>query len=543
MRNLFQFVAFVFLLMAMIALPVRPSRAAMMDASFLDPTFGVGGKVTTDFFAKLDVIEDMTIQPDGRIVAAGDVYSPQSGFDLAVARYNADGTLDQTFGSGGKVTLDCFGREDDGIAIAVQRDGKIVVAGLTFGARSSSLAAPDARDRSSLVVARFNANGTLDASFGGGRGWLVAQFDGVASANDVAIQSDGRIVVVGQGVSGRNAPTIGGGADFVVIRYNSDGSPDTSFGGGGVVFTDFAEGSDFADSVALQADGRIVVAGSSSLKFALARYNSDGSLDVSFGSGGKVTNDSMAAGGNAKSVAIQSDGRIVAAGVSGSNFALARYNPNGTLDSTFGSAGNVIGSFGGTSVGYDLAIQRDGRLILGGYVSRTTGYDFAVARLNTNGSFDTTFGAGGVITADFYGKADFAYAVGIQCDGRIVVAGSDANTDEGDFALIRINPFDYCVQDDTNGNVLLVSVNSGDYLFFDFRKTVVLFGRGKIAVNSCKITLADAGPNPKQPDRNVQATVNPCARTGSASVQVTATGATYSIFDSDLTNSVCACAR
>ncbi|HJQ22921.1 MAG TPA: delta-60 repeat domain-containing protein [Blastocatellia bacterium] len=533
----------VFLLMAMIALPVQPGRAATNDVSFLDPTFGSGGKVTTDFFADLDVIEDMTIQPDGRIVVAGDVYSPQTSFDLAVARYNANGTLDATFGSGGKVTLDFFGREDDGIAIAVQRDGKLVVAGLTFDAQDALLASPDARSQSSLVVARFNANGALDLSFGGGRGWVVAEFGGSSYANDVAIQSDGRIVVVGHATSNRNAPRIGSATDMLIARYNSDGSPDTTFGGIGRVFTDFSEGNDSANSVALQADGRIVVAGSTSGKFALARYNNDGSLDSSFGSGGKLTNDFMSAGGSAASVAIQADGRIIAAGTSGSSFALARYNANGALDATFGSGGKVLANFGGTSVGYDLALQRDGRLILGGYVTRATGTDFAVARLNANGSFDTTFGAGGIVTADFFSKNDFAYAVGIQCDGRIVVAGSDSKTDEGDFALIRINPFDYCVQDDSNGTVLLVSVNSGDYLFFDLRKNVSLYGRGQITVNSCKITLTDAGPTPKQPDRSVQALVNPCMRTGSASVQIYATGATYSIFDSDFSNSVCACAH
>src|SRR5262245_24661714 len=212
------------------------------------------------------------------------------------------GALDPTFGTGGKVTTDLQGSsQDDGQAVAVQADGKIVVAGSFQGI--------------DFAVVRYNADGTLDATFGTG-GKVITNFGPgftTDAAQDLAIQSDGKIVVVG-------SSTNSVGTDFAVARYNADGTLDASFGTGGLVTTNFGGTSlDAAQGVAIQADGKIVVTGSSNSAspqddFAVVRYNADGSLDTGFGTGGKVTTDFAGSIDDAFAVALQADGKIVAAG-------------------------------------------------------------------------------------------------------------------------------------------------------------------------------------------------------------------------------------
>jgi uncharacterized delta-60 repeat protein len=205
------------------------------------------------------------------------------------------------------------------------------------------------------------AAGDLDTSFGVG-GKVVTDVSQAGSfdesANDVAIQPDGKIIAVGQAVNSGN-----GTSDFAVIRYNPDGSLDTSFGIGGQVLTDFNNSTDWALAIALQLDGRIVVAGYASTPnlaytFAVARYTSNGELDQSFGTGGKVTVffNKIFKGGKSlrplvasliRDVAIQSDGKIVLAGFADNNFGLARLSPDGSLDLNFGTGGKTILSLGG----------------------------------------------------------------------------------------------------------------------------------------------------------------------------------------------------
>ena len=241
--------------------------AAVAAPGALDPTFGTSGEVTTDFGGS-DSAQAVAIQSDGKIVAAGGTFSFPSG-DFAVARYNVDGSLDPTFGSGGKVTTD-FGGFDAASAVVIQPDGRIVAAGRSGGG--------------DFALARYNADGSLDPTFGSG-GKVTTDFGGgFDAAFGVALQTDGKIIAVGQGASS---------FDFALARYNADGSLDPTFGSGGKVTTDFTGGFEDAIAVAIQLDGRIVVTGQTFSggfqKFALARYNADGSLDTSFGSGGIVT--------------------------------------------------------------------------------------------------------------------------------------------------------------------------------------------------------------------------------------------------------------
>ena len=228
----------------------------------------------------------------------------------------ADGDLDTSFGTGGKVVTSFLGQDDFVRSIAIQSDGKIVVAGETKNGTYDEFA-----------LARYNPDGTLDTSFGNSGGKMITNSNNNGDhARSVAIQSDGKIVLAGAGDNTGND-------DFALYRYNTDGSLDSSFGTGGKVFTAVGSGNDFAESVAIQSDGKIVVAGysynGSNDDFALVRYNTDGSLDTSFDSDGKVTTDFGAGSDVANSVAIQSDGKIVAAGNSKNgnyrDFALVRY--------------------------------------------------------------------------------------------------------------------------------------------------------------------------------------------------------------------------
>ena len=280
----------------------------------LDTTFGTDGKVTTDFTGVGDLATAVAIQADGKIVAAGATDSGVLGEDFALARYNADGTLDTTFGTDGKVTTDFTGVGDVARAVAIQADGKIVAAGTGSG---------------SPELARYDPAGTLDPTFGN-EGRVVTDFSGFASflAYAVAIQADGKIVAAGEHFE---CFIDGCESGFLLLRYNTDGSLDTTFGGDGV--TGGFPG--WANAVAIQVDGRIVAAGEwlnppNDPRFAVLRYKTDGTLDQSFGKHGWVLTDFTRGTDVAQGVAIQADGKIVAAGgsaVFGPNpkFALARY--------------------------------------------------------------------------------------------------------------------------------------------------------------------------------------------------------------------------
>ena len=392
----------------------------------LDSSFSGDGKVTTPIRSNPDH-EDYgqatAIQSNGKIVVAGYSFNGND-TDFALARYNSDGTLDTSFDSDGKVTTD-FGSSDDFCgAIAIQSDGKIVVAGHSNDGTGWDFA-----------LARYNSNGTLDTSFDGD-GTVITP---IGTGNDfdgaIAIQGDGKIVAAGYSND-----------DFALARYNSDGSFDSNFGSGGKVITPIGSGGDYVHALAIQSNGKLVAAGSSyngsNYDFALVRYNSDGSVDTNFGSGGKVITSFGSDGDYAYAVVIQSDGKIVAAGDSElslpassyPDFALARYNSDGSLDTSFGSGGKVTTSNG--AVG-GAALQSDGKIVVVGAIFNGSNNDFALARYNSNGSLDTSFGSGGKVTTPIGGSNDVGRATAIQRDGRIVVAGYSNNGTNNDFALAR----------------------------------------------------------------------------------------------------------
>ncbi|HET6978798.1 MAG TPA: hypothetical protein VFI24_20870 [Pyrinomonadaceae bacterium] len=400
----------------------------------LDPTFGSGGIVRTDFSGNIDRANAVGIQADGKIVAAGSSFSSAKTVeDFIVARYNTNGSLDKRFGSNGKITTDFFRNVDTINALVIQPDGKIVVAG--FAQLAGSGGTPRV-----FAVARYTSDGRPDTTFGNG-GSITTSFGGTfAAASAIMLQPDGKIVVAGTADFNPRVP--GSGLDFAVARYLPNGGLDASFGDAGQIVFDFFGSFDQANTAALQPDGKIIVAGSASydsfnrdIGFALTRFNADGTTDFSFATGGKQITSFFDAGAKANGIVIQPDGRFVVAGTASdsatrpvaTDFALARYNSDGSLDSSFGIGGETAIPFSDSASeqANALALMSDGKIIVAGSAFKTfaTPPDFALRRYNSDGSIDKSFGTDGSVITDLAGGTDNAQAVAIQADGNAVVAG------------------------------------------------------------------------------------------------------------------------
>ncbi|KAF0172455.1 MAG: hypothetical protein FD161_4034 [Limisphaerales bacterium] len=401
-----------------------PAPAAPGD---LDPAFGTGGKVLTPIGSGNDQGLSVAVQSDGQIVVAGISYSGTNS-DFALARYRSTGALDTTFGIGGKVTTPIGSSQNYGFSVAVQSDGKIVVAGSAHNGTSLDFA-----------LARYTSAGALDPTFGTG-GKVTTP---IASGNDygfsMALQSDGKIVVAGSAHNGNNK-------EFALLRYTSTGTLDTTFGTGGKVLT-LVGGTDAeSHTVTVQSDGKIVVAGYAFnglayYDFALVRYTSTGALDPTFGSGGMVITPFISNSGDyGRSVAVQSDGKIVVAGytenATTTDFALVRYTSAGALDPTFGTGGKVTTPVGSArAYGLSVALQINGKIIVAGSAGGGTGTDFALVRYTSAGVLDTTFGTGGKVLTPVGSGDDDGRSVALQGDGKIVMAGYVGPS--FDFALVR----------------------------------------------------------------------------------------------------------
>jgi len=410
----------------------------------LDPTFGTGGMVMTDLNRSTDLANAVAIQSDGKLVVVGQTYknNDYSDEDFAVTRYNTDGTLDNTFGRGGKVRTDFPGLAAVPSAVVIQPDGKIVVAGGAF---------PQFTFAGNFEVVRYNPNGSLDRSFGNG-GIVTTTFPEGSYAFDVALQPDGKIVAAGT-VFVDFIPGEPSNTDFALARYNPDGTPDAAFGSGGQVSTDFVGMEDDAFSVLIQSDGKIVAVGSANspatyYDFAAVRYLSNGTIDTAFGVAGKVSTDFGDHNfDRAQSAALQSDGKIVAAGFAISqnglseNFAVARYTANGVLDTTFSRDGITQIDFGNCcQSAYQVLLQSDGKIITVGYPNtEDSDSDFLLARLNPRGSLDPTFGVGGRVRTSFGDLNGGANGAALQSDGKIVAVGFQATFSNqwSNFALAR----------------------------------------------------------------------------------------------------------
>jgi uncharacterized delta-60 repeat protein len=401
-----------------------PATAGWAKAGDLDPSFSKDGRVRTSFIGFNANADDVAVRSDGKIVAVGSMFDGVKD-RFALARYNPNGSLDRTFSRDGKVMTDLTTGNDVAFGVALLPNGKIVAAGRGRGIGGR------------FALARYRSTGVLDTTFNHDGKVLTNFSDAEDVAFGVAVQADHKIVAAGRAG--------GSGGRFALARYTRDGSLDKTFDGDGKVGTEFSAGFDAAFSVLIQPDGRIVAAGEAEGDFALARYNSDGTLDTTFGGSGMVVTDfSPETGGDdtAYGVAIQPDGKIVAAGAAGGDeeidpgdFALARYNPDGTLDGTFGTGGKVRLSIGAGDYIVDVALQLDGKIVVVG----SSEDSFTVARFNSDGTVDAGFGNGGFVDT-FFPPDGFAIptAVAIQPNGRIVAAGWTQPIDAAEkFAIAR----------------------------------------------------------------------------------------------------------
>jgi uncharacterized delta-60 repeat protein len=410
----------------------------------LDPSFDGDGKQTVAFDlggangTNFDYATAVARQADGKIVLAGGADRGVNSFDFALARLNANGALDTGFGVGGKSTFG-FGPNDAATGVVVQPDGKIVVCGFT-----------DFAGNDDFVVARLKANGFSDTGFGDG-GAKIIPFDSGGLKRDIAVglalQADGKIVVAG------SIEASLGNYDFGVTRLNADGSLDTGFGVGGRSSFGFGN-NDGASGVALQPDGKIVVVGytdfGGTYDFVAARLNANGFSDTGFGNGGAKIIPFDVGGtktDSALAVALQTDGKIVLAGnvavASGNtDFGVARLNANGTLDTGFGVGGKSTFGFAPNDGAAGVAVQPDGKIVVAGSTDPTGTDDMVVARLKSNGFSDPGFGNGGkqIIPFDLDGpRNDVGLTMMLQPDGKIVVAGyAELANATGDFAVARL---------------------------------------------------------------------------------------------------------
>jgi uncharacterized delta-60 repeat protein len=410
---------------------------ALGAAGDLDPTFGGSGYAIAALGDGADSGEAVVIQGDGKIIVAGASFTGAA-TDFAAVRYGPEGAVDSTFGGDGVVTADFAGGPDHAYDAVLQPEGELILAGSAYS---------DGAYRFGL--ARFDSNGAPDAAFDGD-GLLTIPFGSQdASATAVALQPDGKIVLAGYVSTGDDY-------DIALARVHPNGEPDLAFSGDGQTTTPVGDGWERAYDLAIQPDGKIIVVGEDRAggdgtvpQFVVVRYNSDGSLDEEFGTGGIVTTflgDEPTAQCIAQGVALQDDGKIVVVGqftqAGYDYFGIARYTTTGSLDAGgadgFGPDGYVRIAPGYGGLAYDVVIQPDGWIVVAGDGDFGSGYDdFTLMRLNWFGGLDDDFGSGGIAHGSLVPGNDAARGVALQADGKIVAAGSANNDTDDDLAVAR----------------------------------------------------------------------------------------------------------
>ncbi|MBS1787625.1 MAG: DUF11 domain-containing protein [Acidobacteria bacterium] len=398
-------------------LSVKLLLAVYAMAGDLDPSYGNGGSIENPIFATGGV-SDLKLQADGKALAVGPTPFAPCDYPYAtqyrnflLMRLTSNGVLDNSFGDGGKAELD-LGGHDTANTLAIQPNGKILVAGWTEGCSSSY---------KNGAVVRFTENGNLDSMFGNSGKILLSNI----SVEKMALQPDGKILVVGQ-------KRFAGDYRCYIARFNPNGSYDYSFGTYGEIYPDVWESVNdggFRD-VALQNDGKIVVTssgGSPPYRYRLLRYSAIGQLDSSFGSNGVFTS---AANEGGYQLCQQADGKFAVAGSVLTNNvyygALFRHNPDGSLDAAFGNGGKVY-TVAPNTYWYAVAQQEDGKLVVGGHTPTATSNDEAALwRFQTNGLPDTGFGVNGQVISPFSNPHGWFTSLALQLDGRIVAGGVES---------------------------------------------------------------------------------------------------------------------
>ncbi|HEX2617216.1 MAG TPA: T9SS type A sorting domain-containing protein, partial [Flavobacteriales bacterium] len=329
----------------------------------------------------------------------------------------------------GQVTLDLGTYDDYARAVAVQPDQKIIVAGVSLDALSVFQGA----------VIRLNADGTLDTSFGTG-GLITLPIGGAsAEVNDITVQADGKILVVGRGLHPGN--------DVAVLRFHPDGTLDTDWGGTGMVFTD-AGGNDNAFAIEVGLDGSVFVSGGggaiATIDVILIRYDEHGVPDPAFGEEGVVLTDLGGTPDVGYALVLRPDGRIIVGGMTntptGLDVLVLQYLPDGTLDGSFGTGGVVITpATSGPDVATSIGLQTDGRIVVGGLADSGGASDLLIVRYLPDGTLDNTFDLDGMVTTNIGPGYDELTGSVIQSDGKILGCGRTDTNGSIDFLLVRYN--------------------------------------------------------------------------------------------------------
>jgi len=404
---------------------VRVGPTGVRDAGF----GGGNGFVTTEIDAGLfDIANAAALQADNKIVTVGTSGLAGQG-QIALVRYKPDGSLDTTFGTGGIVKTPIPSVTSNGQAIAIQPDGKIVVAALTY----ASVSADNTTATTGIALLRYNADGTLDKTgFAAPNGFVTAALGPGTTSDLCSLTLQGTNFIVA-GASGNKV---------FLYRYDTNGVLDTNFGTSGVATTDLGLPA-LSPFIAIQpADSKIVLAGGQGsfttqnqpVDQVVLRYTADGSLDTSFNTTGKVVTDIQLLGNFASALVIQGDGKILVAGhalvdfaADSSQISLVRFNTDGTLDTTFGHTGISLTNLGSFDNALSVALQTDSKIIVSGNVSQMGFTNTIAIRYNTDGTADPTFGVSGVVVPPIVGPSNIssANAVLVQPDGNIVFAGYD----------------------------------------------------------------------------------------------------------------------
>ncbi len=420
----------------------------------LDTGFNVSGTVITSFGAGSNRANAVAVQPDGKLVLAG-YCSNGTNNDFCALRYNANGTLDNSFNGSGTVITPVGIGNDYANALVLQADGKLILAGYcNNGARND------------FCAVRYNANGTLDTSFNGTGIVITSIGTGSNNGNAVILQPDGKIVLAGSCLNGTSY-------SFCALRYNTDGSLDTSFNLTGKVITAVGNRVGYAAGLAVQPDGKLLLAGqclgSSDYDFCAVRYLSDGTLDTGFNGSGTIITPVGNSTDWANAIVLQPDGKIVLAGFCNDgtkdDFCALRYKPNGVLDVTFNGTGSVITPVVAGIVGANaVVLQPDGKLVLAGRCQNGAANDFCALRYNSNGALDTAFNGTGIVVTPVGTGSDNSNALALQPDGKLVLVGNCANGANDTFCAVRYEggPFGYrnCSLDIDGDGAVLVTTDS-----------------------------------------------------------------------------------
>lgn len=402
----------------------------------LDSSFNSTGIVTTAFGPGEDKAYTVAVDANDKIVVAGQTLNGGK-YDFAIARYNEDGSLDESFGDDGRVTtvISENGNYIEGLLIL--EDGKILVSGYIYDGAQFKIA-----------LARYNSDGSLDNTFNTDGKLILELGPGDTFAHDMKLQPDGKIVLAGSIFNGSDN-------DVLVVRLNADGSEDETFNSAGYVSIAVGESNDAAFELAIQPDGKIICAGYIIVEgpdILIMRLNTDGTLDDSFGEEGiSLTSwdDIDQDNGVAYTLALQPDGKILLGGNVHSLLAdiqyvvIARYTAEGEPDNSFNDDGLLITGYFVVTSGdivetiLDLLVQPDGKIVAAVTSSFGLLTDFVLLRADANGETDDDFGVFGFIATDINEYDDLAEALSLQSDGKLIVAGYASNGSDNDFAVAR----------------------------------------------------------------------------------------------------------